>query len=478
MSTSRRSSSISISITATPSSSPPLSSSAGSSSGPLLVINFGEAQELGESAQSAPDLNLGFLFLKSYSGGERNLADEDATDASTLIGIPLKTLHVKFVLHKECLFGQRFLLVGDDPNISSWDPSKAIPLEWSDGHVWTTELGTFSLHSNRKTSLQDRQRVSYEYLEQEVWVNKSELLLKYNPVHKKVPVLIHKGRPICESTIILQYIDEVWAGIGPSILPSDPYERAVARFWAGYVDEKWFPSSTKIMKAKTEEEKAEAVEQSLTGLSLLEEAYEKSSKGKPSSAETMLAISILGYYFPYNMAGSGDEVKLLGAWPSLTIWGLTQPFVLRVQIALELKGVSYEYLEQEIWENKSELLLKSNPVYKKVPVLIHKDRPICESAIILQYIDEVWAGTGPSLLPSDPYDRAIARFWAGYIDDKAIEKILDMKLIDRTKFPLLAEWAERLCSVAIVKELIPEVDKLVEFLKELQAIWNANTSIN
>nr|CAD1823448.1 unnamed protein product [Ananas comosus var. bracteatus] len=54
--------------------------------------------------------------------------------------VPLKTSHVKFVLHKECLFGQRFLLVGDDSNISSWDPSKAIPLEWSDGHVWTTEL--------------------------------------------------------------------------------------------------------------------------------------------------------------------------------------------------------------------------------------------------------------------------------------------------------------------------------------------------
>ncbi|OAY73206.1 Farnesyl pyrophosphate synthase 1 [Ananas comosus] len=67
-------------------------------------------------------------------------ADEDAADASTLIAIPLKTSHVKFVLHKECLFGQRFLLVGDDSNISSWDPSKAIPLEWSDGHVWTTEL--------------------------------------------------------------------------------------------------------------------------------------------------------------------------------------------------------------------------------------------------------------------------------------------------------------------------------------------------
>lgn len=110
------------------------------------------------------------------------------------------------------------------------------------------------------------------------------------------------------------------------------------------------------------------------------------------------------------MAASGDEVRLLGTWPSL--------YVIRVKIALELKGVSYEYLEQQLGENKSELLIKSNPVYKKVPVLIHKDQPICESAIILQYIDEVWAEAGLSILPSDPYERAIARFWAGYIDDK------------------------------------------------------------
>ncbi|OAY79801.1 glutathione S-transferase U17-like [Ananas comosus] len=104
------------------------------------------------------------------------------------------------------------------------------------------------------------------------------------------------------------------------------------------------------------------------------------------------------------------EVKLLGAWPS--------PYVLRVQIALELKGVSYEYSEQQLWENKSELLLRSNPVNKKVPVLIHKEQPIWESAIILQYIDEVWGAGGPAILPSDPYERAIACFWASYIDDK------------------------------------------------------------
>jgi glutathione S-transferase len=103
-----------------------------------------------------------------------------------------------------------------------------------------------------------------------------------------------------------------------------------------------------------------------------------------------------------------DEVVLLDFWPSM--------FGMRVRVALAEKGIKYESKEDDLW-NKSDLLLKMNPVHKKIPVLIHNGKPVCESLIIVQYIDEVWNDKSP-LLPSDPYRRAHAKFWADFVDQK------------------------------------------------------------
>ncbi|EMS45504.1 putative glutathione S-transferase GSTU6 [Triticum urartu] len=109
------------------------------------------------------------------------------------------------------------------------------------------------------------------------------------------------------------------------------------------------------------------------------------------------------------MAGDGGEVTLLGHWGS--------PFVTRVRLALRLKGVRYEYVEEDL-RSKSDLLLRCNPVHRAVPVLIHDGRPVCESQVILQYVDEAFGSPGDTLLPADPHERAVARFWAAYFDEE------------------------------------------------------------
>ncbi|XP_021733839.1 glutathione S-transferase U9-like [Chenopodium quinoa] len=116
-----------------------------------------------------------------------------------------------------------------------------------------------------------------------------------------------------------------------------------------------------------------------------------------------------------------SSVKLHGMWAS--------PYVLRAKLALNIKGIDFEYIEEDL-ANKSELVLQHNPVHKKVPILVHNGLPVVESTIILEYIDETWPDP-PHLLPKDPYLRAKHRFWAAYLQQ--VMDILSKPVITRSK---------------------------------------------
>ncbi|KAF7096936.1 hypothetical protein CFC21_098817 [Triticum aestivum] len=100
--------------------------------------------------------------------------------------------------------------------------------------------------------------------------------------------------------------------------------------------------------------------------------------------------------------------------------GRMSPFTMRARMALELRGVAYELLEESFEPRKSDRLLAANPVYKKIPVLLLPDgRAVCESGVIAQYVDEAWpAASAAPLLPEDPYQRAMHRFWTAFVDDR------------------------------------------------------------
>jgi glutathione S-transferase len=67
--------------------------------------------------------------------------------------------------------------------------------------------------------------------------------LRINP-KGVVPVLVHDGRIIRESTVICEYVEEVFDG--PSLYPDTPYERAQVRIWTKAVDEELHPACSAI----------------------------------------------------------------------------------------------------------------------------------------------------------------------------------------------------------------------------------------
>ncbi|KAI4346037.1 hypothetical protein L6164_013119 [Bauhinia variegata] len=202
--------------------------------------------------------------------------------------------------------------------------------------------------------------------------------------------------------------------------------------------------------------------------------------------------------------GEGEEVKLHGVWASA--------FTRRAIWALKLKGIAYEFIEEDL-SNKSPQLLQHNPVYSKVPVLVHGGKPVSESMIIVEYIDEAWRRSTHCFLPiliTDPRlasgfnllnisiegrDKSIKetlellevaetqclgekKFFGGEninIVDIAfgaiihwlqvIEEVLDLKLLQAEKFPHLYSWINNFRDAPVIKDNLPDAEKMLAYFK-------------
>lgn len=90
------------------------------------------------------------------------------------------------------------------------------------------------------------------------------------------------------------------------------------------------------------------------------------------------------------------------------------PFAHRVRLALAEKGIASEAIEVDL-KNKPAEFTRLSP-FGRVPLLLHGQTTLWESAIINEYLDEVFPD--PPLMPASCPDRALARTWVKFADER------------------------------------------------------------
>ncbi|AES99128.1 putative glutathione transferase [Medicago truncatula] len=152
--------------------------------------------------------------------------------------------------------------------------------------------------------------------EEDLFGKKSELLLKSNPIHQKVPVFLHNDKPVLESGIIVSYIDQVWSS--NPLLPADAYDLAQARFLADFIDKKVFDTGRSIW-ASNGEEREVGTRDFIEVLKHLEEALGEKDYfgGDVFGYVDIIAIPHSAWFLAYEKLGNfkvEDHSPKISAW--------------------------------------------------------------------------------------------------------------------------------------------------------------------
>lgn len=92
---------------------------------------------------------------------------------------------------------------------------------------------------------------------------------------------------------------------------------------------------------------------------------------------------------------------------TLTIYSVAAcPYAQRTRILLHLKGLQADLVELDLSKPRPSWFLNINPA-GKVPVLVHDGRPLNESSVINEYLEDAFPER--PVFPADPYRKAQSR---------------------------------------------------------------------
>ncbi|KAI0629001.1 glutathione-S-transferase [Trametes polyzona] len=121
-----------------------------------------------------------------------------------------------------------------------------------------------------------------------------------------------------------------------------------------------------------------------------------------------------GHIFPHATGFAAKTVEQHQEPQDLVFYsGWFCPFVQRAWIALEERGIPYQYKEVNPYK-KEKHFLDINPK-GLVPAIEYKGKALYESLIICEFFEDAFPEHTPHLLPADPFERARVRLWVDHV---------------------------------------------------------------
>lgn len=146
-------------------------------------------------------------------------------------------------------------------------------------------------------------------------------------------------------------------------------------------------------------------------------------------------------------------VRILGSYLS--------PYVRKVLVFLDLKGIAYE-IDPIIPFFGDDRFTALSPV-RRIPVLTDDRVTLCDSSVICQYLED--RHPAPALYPADVAQRAQARWLEEYADTRMGEVFI-WRLFNQVAIRRFV-WGEEMDQALVAKTLAEDVPAVLDYLESL-----------
>ena len=141
------------------------------------------------------------------------------------------------------------------------------------------------------------------------------------------------------------------------------------------------------------------------------------------------------------------------------IGGHLSPYVRKVLVVLDLKGIAYE-IDPIVPFFGDDRFSQLSPV-RRIPVLIDDQATLADSSVICQYLED--RHPQPMLYPADVVDRARARWLEEYADTRMGEVFI-WKLFNQVVIKP-AVWGEQTDKAVLGKTLQEDIPQVLDYLE-------------